>query len=833
MVDQVDIYTLLEKARSLLKELGNSISNLANSSPDVFEDPGIKSSLEGFLSVYQEAVQRLENPSFRIATIGTTSSGKSTIVNALIGRRIAPIEAGEMSGGVLTLKHSQEKKLIIEATENAAWDTGEWTGLSDKEYYQRISSTMHSYHEARKKREYVAPQITVFVPLLPACDPSLLGLHQGVAVELIDLPGLKSVQDQTNLAIIQKQVNKAFSLVALDYGQVDDKQRERLLEELKRVVEYLQGSTDSMIFILNRVDLRGKDDLPLQERINKLREEIQQVLSLPQIPDVIPFNARLLYYSQCAWGSGGFNKKSNVDHQTRLEFLKAMFDDCIGVIRLNTKEDKDLKRWFRDLEDKIEEDESIDDETMWQVLRYSLEWSGGQELWECFRKRVQESFAQIVILPALMEVFDNYQALSNEIDILIRVRKILLEEEVIREKNNVEQIRQNLKEFSKNKTKEFEKDIRRWTEGLKSCNQDTGIEIRKDAEKKGLKLEAIFEAVSSIEKDLISCLISPIIGAFDNNHSAYDLEEKLCEVIAPLLAKHIAKVYDNLSRRLGKFEIKFEDKPGFMAQLALWIGLWKATEPEEPEFLVRRVKVRNDDNKENVKELKELEHDERYVRLMYSTVREAMEARGNFLLQAKGAQFISALNDFINQCFSHQSLTQVNINLSTLNIMEAVRSNFIKKLPQSSPNLPEKFFKITLNIGTGSDIESEKTGEKDGSCGGKTAIYSDVEYKYLLIPTIDSMAKQWASGIENAKSNLWDIICDWSIEQLNQFSDLFTESLNEISDLAERALNEQLDIIQEKQTLDQERWQNFQIEKDASTEIYMNLELICRGNDHE
>ena len=40
---------------------------------------------------------------FRIATIGTTSSGKSTIVNALIGRRIAPIEAGEMSGGVLTL----------------------------------------------------------------------------------------------------------------------------------------------------------------------------------------------------------------------------------------------------------------------------------------------------------------------------------------------------------------------------------------------------------------------------------------------------------------------------------------------------------------------------------------------------------------------------------------------------------------------------------------------------------------------------------------------------------------------------------------------------------
>lgn len=50
----------------------------------------------------------------------------------------------------------------------------------------------------------------------------------------------------------------------------------RLLEELKRVVECLQGRTDSMIFILNRVDQRGADDLPLSVRIDKLREEIKQ-----------------------------------------------------------------------------------------------------------------------------------------------------------------------------------------------------------------------------------------------------------------------------------------------------------------------------------------------------------------------------------------------------------------------------------------------------------------------------------------------------------------------------------------------------------------------------
>ncbi len=90
---ELNIESKLNNTRSLLQELGNSVSSLVNSSSDVFADPEIQSCLQEFLTVYQEAVQRLENPSFRIATLGTTSSGKSTIVNALIGRKIAPIEA--------------------------------------------------------------------------------------------------------------------------------------------------------------------------------------------------------------------------------------------------------------------------------------------------------------------------------------------------------------------------------------------------------------------------------------------------------------------------------------------------------------------------------------------------------------------------------------------------------------------------------------------------------------------------------------------------------------------------------------------------------------------
>jgi len=288
-----DIQAQLNQARENLQRLGNAVSELVNLSPDVFNDEAIKTRLHEFQQAYEEATQRLANPSFRIATIGTTSSGKSTIVNALMGRRIAPMEAGEMSGGVLTLKHSDDRTLVIEATENAVWETGEWTDINDPELYDRIQMAMHSYHEARKKKEYIAPQITAHIPLLPACDANLSGLPEGINVEFLDLPGLKSVQDKTNLAILQRLVGKAFSLVALDYMQVDEKHRQKLLTELKRVVEYLQGRTDSMIFILNRVDQKGSDDHSLDERLQQLKTEIQEQLNLPSLPDIIPFNRHL------------------------------------------------------------------------------------------------------------------------------------------------------------------------------------------------------------------------------------------------------------------------------------------------------------------------------------------------------------------------------------------------------------------------------------------------------------------------------------------------------------------------------------------------------------
>ncbi|MEY3868415.1 MAG: hypothetical protein RLZZ338_2306 [Cyanobacteriota bacterium] len=833
---ELNIESKLNNTRNLLQELGNSVSNLVNSSPDVFDDPAIQSCLQDFLTVYQEAIQRLKHPSFRIATLGTTSSGKSTIVNALIGRKIAPIEAGEMSGGVLTIKHSQEQRLMIGQTEDAAWDTGEWTGLNDEDLYQRISAVMHCYHDARKKREYVAPQIAAHVPLLPACDASLLGLPNGIGVELIDLPGLKSVQDRTNLATIQEQVNKAFSLVALDYMQVDDDHRKRLLEELKKVVECLQGRTDSMIFILNRVDNRGADDLPLSERIYKLREEIKKVLSLPELPDVLPFNARLLYYAQCAWGSGSLNEPSTVDQATRSKFLKALFEDCLNPIFQCIGNNVELGQWFFNLRMPIISGNNIDDETMRKILHYSLEWSGGRELWDRFRVRVQKSFSELVILPALLEVFNNYDALAQSLDIVIQSRKINNQEQVEQEKDKIANIRQDLQKNIKKMGKEFKGEIKQMIAWLKSDDHpNTRIKIKQSAEKKGFNgFSLIFDAVNEVEGDLTKVLIVPVRDALKNNQGAFELRDKLREVTLPSLADDISKAYDNVSRRLSKFSPKSE-------------------------YLVKRIRADDDQGK------KEIEHDERYFRLLYHTMRKAISARAEFFLQGKAQQFAQALESLVDEQVKRLKVCLSDENFSSINLEKAALSNLRKKLAQNLPTLPENFFELSEPIkqnrskqkefvGTKTEYETRTkteyenyTEDEDGSCFSSTKtitktrpvtreyqeavtqnIYKDIEYVELFLPSPDLMAKQWLSGIEKGKGSLWDILLEWILKRLDDVSSNFEESVDEITNLAERALQQQLTIIEENFEHEKQFWLDFEVKKDHATSVCQNLKEDSR-----
>ena len=804
---------LLKTTRELLSQLGTEVVSIANEYSDVFSDPTINEQLNKFRLAYEEAIANLDSPTFRIATIGTTSSGKSTIINALIGRKIAPMEADEMSAGILTLSSSSESKMIIEDVEGAVWETGEWVGVSDEDLYTHIRDrVMLPYHEKRKLKELPAPQITVLGSLLPVEDPSLLNLPSGVNIEFVDLPGLKSVQDRINLKVIQKRVNKSFCLVALDYGQVDEQNRRQLLEELKKVVDYLQGRTDSMIFILNRVDLLTTGiDLPLGDRIAKLQVEIQDILSLPKLPDIIPFSSLLLYYAQCAWGATSQSESSQIDSVMRSKLLKEMLENCARIIyqRTQGKENRELDRWFQNIRYRLEDDEAIDDETMLQLLKYAHDWSGGKQFWDCLRGRLAESFPILVLTPILMGVLESYKVLAASINSVAQTRKLETKEEVEEQRNWVLQRRNDLSGKISQTYDDFRQDIEQTIEDLKKSDPNTEGDLALKFQRRGLQgFQSLIDAIREVEEDLALNLILPVRDALKNNSPLHELKEKLLKVVNPSLTKDITKAYDVASRRLSDFT----ESDGTLSK-----------------------QVRKDDQKG----LENQEFDERSVRKLYQSIRDAISARAEFMLQAKSKKFEGAVQSLVYTKIDGL-LAFCQGHLPSFNLDDAIATEFKQSMSNTPLTLPSENLFVWIDpIGGGSRDETIKIGEElkteyyeSGSCYKETKtkvvthdVMANISYSEIIVPDFDGMADQWAEGVTKGKDALWNSLRDWIVRYMNSANRAFIQSVDKMLGLVDRSLQEQLTSVEQNFESQINQWQEIESRIKITSKIHDELEI--------
>ena len=248
-------------------------------------------------------------------------------------------------------------------------------------------------------------------------------------------------------------------------------------------------------------------------------------------------------------------------------------------------------------------------------------------------------------------------------------------------------------------------------------------------------------------------------------------------------------------------------------------------------------------------------------------MRQAISARAEFFLQGKAKQFESALESLVDEqvkrlkiCLSEETFA------SLINLENAAFSDLHQKLTQNLPTLPEKFFEISDNIKQKNSKETEVVGKKteyaertkteyqkytesyqEGSCFQSTKtrtkqrpvtshykeavtrdVIAEVEYVELFLPSPDSMAKQWLSGIGKGKASLWDILLEWILQRLDYVSSTFEDSVDDVTNLAERALKKQLFIIEDNFEQEKQFWQNLELQKENSTAICQKLEEDLR-----
>jgi stress response protein SCP2/GTPase Era involved in 16S rRNA processing len=249
---------------------------------------------------FQSALQRLnsdlESPTLILATTGTTSSGKSTIVNLLCGADLMPRMAQEMSAGVVYIHHSPDKKrkLKIHQTDGAFWECGEWHDLSDEQIQERLKIVMDGFNQRRGINQPATPHIELTYPIACFNDENLLKLTSiplTTQFKIMDLPGLRNQQDNTNGGDI-KNCRDALCLVAYNMEETDETRRLELVNQVLQQIKQMGGSPARMLFVLNRIDVFRKDpdwERYQSEHISKTQAEITDILhrELPEHRDVL------------------------------------------------------------------------------------------------------------------------------------------------------------------------------------------------------------------------------------------------------------------------------------------------------------------------------------------------------------------------------------------------------------------------------------------------------------------------------------------------------------------------------------------------------------------
>lgn len=337
----------------------NVDSNIA--ADTLHKDGKLETKVKSLSQALEQLRKATEQPNITIAVTGTTSSGKSTIANLLIGAALLPKGVQEMSAGVVHIQHDDTAQaLTIEPTEGASWETGAWSSVSADEIRTRLHDAMQMYlkhtQEAGTQRvDMQPPRAVIKWPTRVGQDPRKFGIPIGSDISIVDLPGLKYANDTEMRDLIGKQARKAFCLVAYNSEETGRKKQTALLDEVVDQVKSLGGSPRRMLFILNRIDVFRRDeeaDVSEQAFITDMQDRIrtQVAEALPEHAEAsnkitpIPLSSEPALYSYLAeHGNGNGNEiLSKIDRNYGL-----LFDDGLNELPRRVDDwEPSQRRWF-------------------------------------------------------------------------------------------------------------------------------------------------------------------------------------------------------------------------------------------------------------------------------------------------------------------------------------------------------------------------------------------------------------------------------------------------------------------------------------------------------
>lgn len=793
----------LNKASELVATVKELVEEIHQAIPEEFEDQQNRKLLEEFRLAVAEAERGLINPVLSIATIGTTSSGKSALVNGLIGQHLAPVESREMSAGVLHIEHKDYAvglcDLIVEKTPGACWDTKSYVGITLDEAREFLDGRKDEqpgiFKTFRKAQEgnpsLQAPSITVRARILPHVWKEALGLPDGVGVRFVDLPGLKSIQDSNNLRVIQTELGRSCSIVVINFDDTDTEKRKILLRELRAVFDSVRGLRDATVFVVNRVDNRKSTDPEVPQIMEALAAEIGAELDIPNCR-VIPTVALALFHLQCAWGASSPAGKPNSQQEERERQIRHFSQNCGGwLLGMDRLDDVVML--------KQASGSGLEDETLRRLLReYGYESSGIAELLDTLKHRISSTFSNVVILPTLLRLFKSYEELRQSLNAISMVRRQRSTEDLEKARIEFDLEYTSLTSTLEQQKRELKAGIDELKEYLQQASKNSmtfrqGIENRLTA----FGCAGIYGRVNQIRLQLIDEVLGPIHEGVRYRTDSNVISNRLVGSLPQSLAERVSVACANLTRS----DCYTDDVARNGSKKLFDKG---DTVPREFE-----------------KQLTEL----------FLAVKGAMKHQAEFLLQQYAAELEDVLIDALER--RRSALTEMShyFREERFKRLEQLGERGKAKLPK---DLLEEFDDVQVGTPKTVDIVVKKRVSKvrKRSCMPDKVVeekfdeVKKVERVEVDLLSADQLLRIWETGMDEVENALWRSLSLWMESVFDEFLVEHRLSVDLLHITLTRTLGDHKERLRSDHARYLQTWDNVSGKLNMSTETLRVLSCL-------
>ena len=205
------------------------------------------------------AFQNAKSNDFEVCVVATMSAGKSTLINAMLGKELMPSKAGACTAMITRIKDVDRLKDSFRAEVYRK-------GRISESYEKLNYSTMERLNE-----DDTVDEVRVYgnMPFVSSDDLSLV---------LVDTPGPNNARDDSHEEVQQNALGKSSKALVLyimtnEYGTDDDE------ITLRRVANTMsvggKQSKDRFLFVVNKMDCRSKGDGSIEETLDQVREYLK------------------------------------------------------------------------------------------------------------------------------------------------------------------------------------------------------------------------------------------------------------------------------------------------------------------------------------------------------------------------------------------------------------------------------------------------------------------------------------------------------------------------------------------------------------------------------